>query len=310
MRDRLEILRNLLSDDGMLFVQVDNNELHYLKILMDEVFGRQNYRNSIIAKKGFNSIQKQFTMIRKLNVSYDTILMYSKTATNRIPKLLQKIEESKMRGSWCSHWRRTERPTMQYELLDTTPKSGQWCWSKERSYKAVENFKTFSDHLMKNDLSIEDIDKIYEKYLKDSNIKDVKEFELIRLSKTSKPEYYIPPSDEILLSENWLDLSVAGKITTFEHEKNEFIIQRIFDWITKPGDLVLDSFLDSGTTAAVAQKMWRRWIGIELGDHAYTHCRPRLQKVIDGSDQSGISKSVGWKGGGGFRFYELASVSS
>jgi adenine-specific DNA-methyltransferase len=275
---------------------------------MDEVFGRQNYRNSIITKKCINSIQKQFSMIKKLNVSYDTILMYSKSASNRIPKLLQKNEKTK--GYWCSHWHGTDRPTMRYELLETTPKNGQWCWSKERSYKAVENFKTFSEHLTKNALSIDDIDKIYEKYLRDNDINDVKEFELIRLSATGKPEHYVPPSDEILLSENWLDLLAVGRITTFEHEKNEFIIQRVLDWITNPGDLILDSFLGSGTTAAVAQKMGRRWIGIELGDHAYTHCRPRLQKVIDGSDQSGISKSVGWKGGGGFRFYELASVPS
>ena len=82
-------------------------------------------------------------------------------------------------------------------------------------------------------------------------------------------------------------------------------MQRVIEMATNPGDLVLDSFLGSGTTAAVAQKMGRRWIGVELGDHCYTHCQPRLVKVIDG-EQGGISKAVKWQGGGGFRFYELA----
>ena len=117
--------------------------------------------------------------------------------------------------------------------------------------------------------------------------------------------YFLEHSDKKLLSENWLDLSVAGHQTDFEHEKNEFILHRIFEWITNPGDLVLDSFLGSGTTAAVAQKMGRRYIGIELGDHCYTHCIPRLQKVVDG-EQGGISQAVNWHGGGGFKFYELA----
>jgi adenine-specific DNA-methyltransferase len=102
------------------------------------------------------------------------------------------------------------------------------------------------------------------------------------------------------------EVKVFNSESVFETPKQERLIYRILTLATNPGDLVLDSFLGSGTTAAVAHKMGRRWIGIEMGDHCYTHCIPRLQKVIDGTDQGGISKAVNWKGGGGFQFYELA----
>lgn len=307
MRDRLEILRRLLSNDGMIFVQIDNNELHYLKVIMDEIFGRDNYRNSIITKKGVKNVQKQFETVEKLNAGYDTILMFSKSSNYRIPNLFKKIESSEVKGSWNNHWRGTDRPTMRYELLGITPTTGQYRWSKERSYKAVENFKLYSKWLEKHNLSIENMDQNYEKYLQEHHILNTKDFELIRLNKSGKPEHYIPPSDEVLLSENWMDLSVAGRLTDFEHEKNEAIIERIIGWITNPGDLVLDSFLGSGTTAAVAHKMGRRWIGVEMGDHVYTHCLPRLKRVINGDDHGGVTTSTGWLCGGGFKFYELAS---
>lgn len=97
-----------------------------------------------------------------------------------------------------------------------------------------------------------------------------------------------------------------GKEKAFATPKPEKLIQRILEIASNPGDLVLDSFLGSGTTAAVAHKMGRRWIGVELGDHCYTHCKVRLDKVIDGTDAGGITKAVGWTGGGGYRFFELA----
>lgn len=100
-------------------------------------------------------------------------------------------------------------------------------------------------------------------------------------------------------------IALFGAENAFDTPKPERLIERIIHIATNPGDLVLDSFLGSGTTAAVAHKMGRRYIGIELGDHCYTHCKPRLDKVING-EQGGISKAVNWQGGGGYKFYELA----
>lgn len=112
------------------------------------------------------------------------------------------------------------------------------------------------------------------------------------------------------VSNLWTDLSVINPMSkerlNFDGQKPESLIHRVFTLTTMPGDLVLDSFLGSGTTAAVAHKMGRRWIGIELGEHCETHCLPRLKKVVDGEDPGGITQAVGWKGGGGFRYYRLA----
>ena len=308
MKARLEILKMLLSDDGLIFVQIDNRELHYLKILIDEIFGRSNFRNSIIVRKGVKNVSIQFETVERLNAGYDTILMYSKNQTLRIPNLFGKVEKNEcIKGAWNNHWRGTDRPTMRYELLGIKPEKGQWRWSKERTYKAVANYRVFVNYLEEKGIDSknqETFDKQYKEYLIEKNISE--DFGLVRLSKNNKPEHYIPPSDKILFSENWLDLFVAGRQTDFEHEKNEVILQRILEWVTKKDDWVLDSFLGSGTTVAVAHKMKRKYMGIEMGDHAYTHCKPRLEKVIDGSDQGGITKTVDWKSGGGFKFYELA----
>jgi len=114
-----------------------------------------------------------------------------------------------------------------------------------------------------------------------------------------------------LLGDLWTDINTGklfseGNVEFRNSKKPEYLIARILEIATNPGDLVLDSFLGSGTTTAVAHKMNRRYIGIEMGDHAYTHCKVRLDKVIDGSDKGGITKAVDWQGGGGYRFYELA----
>lgn len=309
MRHRLVILRNLLREDGLIFIQIDNKELHYLKVLLDEIFGRYNYRNTIIVRKGTKNVSKQFTTVERLNAGFDSILFYSKNREIRIPNLFKTSEESK--SSWNNHWRGTDRPTMRYTLLGITPSKGQWRWSKERSQKAVDNYISFLKYLCidsENSLlnNKDFFDEKYLEYCQTHNVTDFKNFEVIRLNRNNKPEHYIPPSDQILLSENWMDMLVAGGLTDFEHEKNEEVLMRIFNWVTKPRDLILDSFLGSGTTAAVANKMGRRWIGIELGEHCDTHCVPRLQKVIDGTDQGGISKAMSWTGGGGFKYYNLA----
>lgn len=115
----------------------------------------------------------------------------------------------------------------------------------------------------------------------------------------------MPPRNYKLLSDVWLDIRTIGKITDFPHEKHEALLERIISWVTVKGDIILDSFLGSGSTAAVAHKMGRQYIGVELGEHAKTHCYPRLKAVVDG-EQGGISKAVEWKGGGGFKFYTLA----
>lgn len=312
MKNRLEVARELLKNDGFILIQIDNNELAYLKVLCDEIFGRSNYRNSIIVKKGTKSLQKQFSEIQKLNAGYDTILLYSKRDTTKLPNLFKHLKGA-TEASWNNHWRGTDRPTMRYELFGITPSSGQWRWEKNRTENAIENYKKLSSYIVARngqDTVITDdlIDQYYDRYLDENNITDQSDFELVRLSRNSKPEHYIPPRRSILLSENWMDLSVAGRITDFEHEKNEEIIRRIIEWLTKKNDIVLDFFLGSGSTAAVAHKLGRQYIGIEQMEYGNQDCVKRLDDVVRG-DNKGISADVGWTGGGSFISCELAKLN-
>ena len=312
MKNRLEVAKELLRPDGCILLQIDNNEESYLKVLCDEVFGRENYRNSIIVKKGTKSLQLQFDQIQKLNAGFDTILLYSKRAEVKLPNLFKELKGATA-SAWNNHWRGTDRPTMRYELLGIEPETGQWRWERNRSERAVANFQKLSDYIRllegaKTEITENLIDKYYPLYLSEHDITDTGDFELIRLSKNGKPEHYIPPRLQVLLSENWMDLSVAGRITKFEHEKNEEILRRAIEWLTEEGDLVLDFFLGSGSTAAVAHKLKRQYIGIEQMHYGELDATNRLQEVIRG-DKKGISPEVGWKGGGSFVYAELAKLN-
>jgi len=198
---------------------------------------------------------------------------------------------------------------MRFQLFGITPETGQWRWSRERTYQAVENYKTLIEFIELNGIAEEEIDdsiidEHYHEYIQQVGILDYKDFELVRLSEHGKPEHYIPARTEILLSENWMDLSVAGRVTDFEHEKNEEILQRILEWLTEEDDIVLDFFLGSGTTAAVAHKLGRQYIGVEQLDYDENDSIIRLKNVIAG-EQSGISKAVGWQDGGNVVVCEL-----
>ncbi|WP_461489793.1 DNA methyltransferase [Pontibacter sp. HJ8] len=312
MKNRLEVARDLLRPDGFILLQIDNNEESYLKVLCDEVFGRENYRNSIIVKKGTKSLQLQFNKIQKLNAGFDTILLYSRREEVKLPILFKELKGATA-SVWNNHWRGTDRPTMRYALLGVEPKSGQWRWERRRSEAAVANFSKLCDYIRQFEgegviLTDEQIDAYYPLYLSEHGITDAGDFELIRLSKKGKPEHYIPPRLQVLLSENWMDLSVAGRITKFEHEKNEEILRRALEWLTEEGDLVLDFFLGSGSTAAVAHKLKRQYIGIEQMHYGQLDATHRLQQVIRG-DGKGISPEVCWKGGGSFVYAEMARLN-
>jgi adenine-specific DNA-methyltransferase len=295
MRDRLELLRGLLREDGLIFVHIDYREMARLKLLMDEIFPG-GFKNEIIVKRGVKNVQAQFDTIDALSNGHDSILLYAKSPHCRIPKLYGRLSESRP-GTWNNHWRGTDRPRMRFELLGVKPERGQWRWGEQRSKVAVRNWEEF----IAKGYRADQIDEYYLESL-EQGIK----LDFIRESETGKPEHYVPPTERILLSDVWLDINVAGRQTDFEHEKKEELLERIIGWVTRPGDWVLDSFAGSGTTGAVAHKMGRRWIMVELGEHCHTHIIPRLRKVIDGTDQGGISKAVGWKGGGGFRYFRLA----
>lgn len=297
MRDRLHIFKKLLKADGLIFVQIDYRESARLKIVLDEVFGEACFKNEIIVRRGTKNVQSQFETIDSLSSGHDTIYLYSKTPAVRLKKLMAISDEADP-GKWDTFWRGTDRPTMRYELFGITPERGQWRWSKERAYKAKENYEEFISHHSSN-MSLDDYCGLV---LQETG----EEPNLIRLGPDKTVQYYVAPRNYKLLSDVWMDVKTSGKITDFPHEKHEELLERIIRWSTEVGDIVLDSFAGSGSTGAVAHKMGRRWIMVELGEHCHTHVIPRLKKVIDGEDTGGITASVGWKGGGGFRYYKLA----
>ena len=302
MRPRLEILWSLLHEDGSIWISIDEDEGAYLKVLCDEVFGRQAFVSSMVWQKRTSP-----DMRAVISDAHDFILLYVKNkerfkaTRNKLPLSVEqatsyKNRDNDPRGPWSSVdiTGQTGHATASqfYEIttpsgLKMRPPDGR-CWALAES--------TFKELVADN--------RIW--FGENGNSRPRKKIFLNESNGVTPWTWWtnkeVGHNQEARKESNLL----FGSSAAFDTPKPERLIHRIITIATNPGDLVLDSFLGSGTTAAVAHKMGRRWIGIEMGDHAYTHCKVRLDKVVSGEDKGGISKAVGWKGGGGYRFYELA----
>ena len=300
MRERLVLLRNLLSDDGSIWISIDADESHYLKVLCDEIFGRRNFIDEVIWQRAYAPINLKKTLSR----SHDTILVYAKNfsdgySLNKLPRTEEQNKDYKNpdndpRGPWKAG-NPSVGPAVErniYEIVSPSgrvqlpPKGRSWLYSKER----------FEELLADNRIWFgPDGNNIWAPKMFLSEVRDGVVAQTLWTYKEVGHNQDAKKEIKALEFE-----------TIFATPKPERLIERVLTLGSNEGDIVLDSFLGSGTTAAVAQKMGRRYIGVEMGNHAYTHCAVRLKKVIDGTDQGGISKAQNWKGGGGFRFYELA----
>ena len=256
MYPRLVLSRNLLADDGFIFISIGDEEVNNLRKICDEIFGEANFRNQIIVRRGTKSVQAQFDTWDKLGQGCEYILLYSKTQTYRFPKQTKSLEQMKV-GSWNNHWRGTDRPTMRYSLFEIIPESGQWRWSKERSEIAIQNYQKMISELGINEVDItqEEIDQWY-KNQHNSNL------DLLRLSKTGKPEHYIAPTDETLLNSSWIDILVGSsseinklfECVIFDTAKLTSVINRMLKFV--PNDaLILDFFSGSATTAHAVMQL-------------------------------------------------------
>lgn len=335
MRDRLEILKRLLSRDGVIWIHIDDKEMAYLKIIMDEVFLRKNFLNMIVIKTSDPSGLKTVNPSPYSQTEY--ILMYAKDRSlyiydpQYVPseydplynKIITNISEP------YHHWRvENLNEYLAHKLGYTDAKEAKLRLGKLGFYEKIASFALEHSNQVYQATAISEKagQAIIELKNKSLGMPD----KVMCLTRSDYDDIYLLNGRQIYFYENkikkidglktptkpltnlWTDIPYngianEGNVKFKNGKKPEKLIRRIIDLSTTPGDLVLDSFLGSGTTAAVAQKMGRRWIGVEMGDHVYTHCLPRLQKVINGEDQSGITKAVNWQGGGGFKFYELAS---
>ena len=253
MYPRLYIAKQLLREDGVIFVSIDDNEVAQLRLLMDEVFGEDNFRNLIVIKRGVKSVQAQFEKIDKLGIAYEFILVYTKNPNLKFPQFYFHLEERK-EGSWNNHWRGTDRPSMRYELLGCRINQGQWRWSKERSEQAVLNYKKLLSDLKKENPTQAEIDKWYEENGR---------VDLLRLSKSGKPEHYVSATDKKIGNNLWIDLLASSAdalsklgMDYFDNPKSPSLISRICQWvISDTSDLILDFFAGSGTTGDAVMQL-------------------------------------------------------
>lgn len=302
MRDRLEILRNLLDDDGSMWITIDDNEAHYLKVLCDEVFGRSNFVSNVIWQKKYAPANDSIW----LSNSHDHILCYAKNKQAWRPYPLPRTEQQDTlyknpdndpRGAWLSdnytcNKSDKERPNLYYAI--TNPNTGEeiwpkrtavWRYSRERHEENVDKDQVWWGIDGTNSTPR------FKRFRPDNGrvAQTIWTYEEVGHTQDAKRE-------QLALDKN----------NPFSTPKPERLLHQVMSIATKPGDLVLDSFAGSGTTGAVAHKMGRRWIMVELGDHAKTHIVPRMQKVIDGTDKGGVTEATGWTGGGGYRFVKMA----
>jgi adenine-specific DNA-methyltransferase len=303
MRDRLELLRALLAEDGSIWISIDDNEAHYLKVLCDELFGRANFMANIVWEKRRSRENR-----RAFSHNHDHVLLYAlnrsafEATMNRLALSAEVLDRYKNpdkdpRGPWQS--------------VSLTAQAGHATSSQFYTLRAPNG----TEHVPPSGRCWLVTEPKYRELVSDGRIwfgKDgcaaprVKKF----LSESSEsgltPEtvwtaYDCSTNDDAKKH----GLGMFPSDSHFDTPKPERLIHRILHIATNPGDLVLDSFAGSGTTGAVAHKMGRRFVLVELGEHCHTHILPRLRKVVDGDDPGGITEAVSWKGGGGFRYYRV-----
>jgi adenine-specific DNA-methyltransferase len=300
MRDRLEIIRRLLSDDGSLWITIDDNEAHYLKVLCDEVFGR----SCAVANIAWRSSDASNNDSKTFSVDHNHILVFSKQPgwlSYELPRTDEanahyKNPDNDPNGPWFMGNLSSPkpRPNLRYKVTspaghEIDPPANGWRWQPSTLMEMIETGEIV--------FSPDGRRVIKKTYLKDQGglapstmWDDIEETGHNRQAKYELKKLFPTVETSEL----------------FATPKPEKLIRKVLMVATRPGDLVLDSFAGSGTTGAVAQKMGRRWIMVELGDHCHTHIIPRLKKVIDGEDKGGITEAVNWQGGGGFRYCKLA----
>lgn len=331
MRDRLRILRNLLTDDGFICCHIDDSEGAYLKVLMDEIFGRNNYLSTMYVQVRY--ADKTLKQDMSFHKQVEQVHVYrkewgAKPNLNIKKKSLDKFcfyVEEKRQGKEIKLGGKKvvifDKKSYSIKKGDGSEDGLKEIWATGSILDGNSSGRFFRDYF-DGRVTEDGLGVLYKVYGIGDDKFDFRYFTGPKREGATKGKYFQgvptkqlddPDAVQTAPIENFYDL--AGSFGNCRHEggvdfrsgkKPEKLLEIIFRHFSNPGDLILDSFGGSGSTGAVAHKMGRRWIMVELGEHCHTHIAPRLQKVIDGEDKGGISKSVNWHGGGGFRYYSLA----
>ncbi len=273
MLDRAELAKQILAEDGLFTVQIGDEESAHLRLIFDGLFAER--KNSAVVRRGVKNVQAQFSDIDRLSLGHDVVHAYVKMRGVRLSHLRHRLSDEQP-GKWDTFWRGTDRPTMRYELFGKNPDSGQWRWEPGRTERAVSNYDIYlNEHSQSKSL-----DDWYAE-----NMQAGVSLDFVRLNDDGVVQYYVPPQNFRLVSDNWLDIPAAGTVTDFPHEKSIALLQRVISWSSQPGDYVLDYFAGSGSTGHAALSLpaasggARRFILVEMGDYFDTVLLPRLKKV-------------------------------
>ncbi len=302
MRERISILYRLLANDGSIWISLDDNEVHYLKIVLDEVFGRNNFVASVIWQKIYTTKNSA----KYFSSMHDYILVYAKNKNDwkigALPRTAKQDDaytnpDNDERGPWKATplHARNKYSAGRYSI--TSPSGREIKGPPSGTYWRVSE-TTFLEMVSDNRIwwgSEGDGIPSQKRFLTD-----------VKQGVTPATLWLHQDAGHNAEAKNEVRSLFPNDDELFLTPKPERLIRQILELSTKPGDLVLDSFAGSGTTGAVAHKMNRRWIMVELEDHCHTCIVPRMIQVVDGTDSGGITESVGWQGGGGFRYFKLA----
>jgi DNA modification methylase len=277
MFDRLLLLKELIAEDGVLYLHTGWHKHHHLRMLLDEVFGADAFRNEIVVKRGRRkNLQSQFDSIESLGAETDCILLYARTSAATFGKVHSEVRATE--AKWKDFWRgNVDRKTMRYPIPDLNfpePARGQLLWKKERGLRAAANYVEF----LRSDAT--DLETYWRERHAVYQARSGHPLEFVSWDGKHNIKYWIPPKEEGVIGNLWSDIEAYSYRHDYRTEKHEALLRRIVEMGSAEGDIVLDCFLGSGTTAAVAQQLGRRWIGADINTGAIQVSAKRLQGVM------------------------------
>ena len=331
MKERLVILRNLLREDGFIACHIDDSEGAYLKVLMDEIFGRENYQTSFYVRVRYSgkilkqdmNYHKEIEQIHIYRKEYGAIpnLNIQETGYDQFRYYIKELDNGKIINLGGKKVEIFEKGQYKLEKGKGTEYGLKEIWASGTILDGNSSGRFFRDYL-DGRVAEDGLGVLYKVWGIGNDRFDYRYFTGPKRTNATKGKYYqgvpveqlgkekiekrLPINNFFDLAGNFGNCRLEGGVDFRSGKKPEILLELILKYFSNPNDIILDSFLGSGTTAAVAHKMNRKYIGIEMGEHVYTHCKVRLDKIISGEDKGGITKNVNWQGGGAYRFYELA----
>ena len=272
LKDVIRRVLHLLDDSGIIAIQIDSMHSFTIKNMMDRIIGSRNFKGQIVVGK--NDHKRYCGNIEKMISGYDCLLIYTKRHETKLPPLIER-EKDEQDGEWSSFYTTSPIAENRYCVFGIDIKVGSWRKSSNWAATAIANYQALEQFILKANLSKDDMEQCIHCY-RDCNNLENKDLEFLRCN-NHIVEYYLPPSCEKHLSDNWSDINIRGNNTYFEHEVSEVLFTRLFNWLTLRDDIILDPFLGSGTSIIVASRLNRKWIGIERESYCKSEILERIK---------------------------------